>query len=49
MLEQLGRFDEARRSYDLYVLGWRDADPAVRPLVEQGRQAAIRLRGLRRE
>ncbi|MFN2432068.1 MAG: tetratricopeptide repeat protein, partial [Gemmatimonadota bacterium] len=35
------RFDEAREAYQLFVLGWRDADPELQPRVREA-QAAIR-------
>jgi len=43
--EELGRLDEARANYDWFALAWRDADPAMRGLVEEARAAAIRLAG----
>jgi class 3 adenylate cyclase/tetratricopeptide (TPR) repeat protein len=47
--DQLGDREGALQSYELATLAWRDADPELQPLVQQARQAAIRLRNLRRE
>jgi len=47
--EQLGDYDKARESYEYFVHYWRDADPELQPMVEEARQAIIRLKGLRRE
>lgn len=43
--EELGRLDEARANYDWFALAWRDADPAMRELVEEARRATTRLAG----
>jgi tetratricopeptide (TPR) repeat protein len=47
--ERLGRFAEARKAYELFVLAMRDADPELRPMVEDARQAAARLTSVVRE
>ena len=47
--EQLEEYDKARESYEYFVHYWRDADPELQPMVEEARQAIIRLKGLRRE
>jgi tetratricopeptide (TPR) repeat protein len=39
----------AREAYEYFATYWRDADSDMQPLVQEARQAAIRLRGLRRE
>ena len=47
--EQLEEYDKARESYEYFVHYWQDADPKLQPMVEEARQAIIRLKGLRRE
>jgi tetratricopeptide (TPR) repeat protein len=47
--EQLEEYDRAMEAYEYFAHYWRDADPELQPMVEEARQAAIRLRGLRRE
>jgi serine/threonine-protein kinase len=47
--EKLGRYDKARENYELLVLAWQDADPELQPMVEEARQAIIRLQGLQRQ
>jgi hypothetical protein len=47
LYERLGRRNEARERYELFVTAWRDADPALQPKVAEARQALTRL-GLRR-
>jgi tetratricopeptide (TPR) repeat protein len=47
--EQLEEYDKARESYEYFVEYWRDADPELQPLVEEARQAIIRLEGLQRD
>jgi tetratricopeptide (TPR) repeat protein len=47
--EQLEEYDKARESYEYFVEYWQDADPELQPMVEEARQAIIRLKGLRRE
>ena len=46
--EELGRFEDARGNYELFLEAWRDADPERHGWVENARQAAIRLSGLGR-
>jgi len=47
--EQLEEHDKALESYEYFVEYWNDADPELQPIVEEARQAIIRLQGLRRE
>lgn len=47
--EALEEYDKARESYEYFVEYWRDADPELQPMVEEARQAIIRLQGLQRE
>jgi tetratricopeptide (TPR) repeat protein len=47
--EALEEYDKARESYEYFVHYWQDADPELQPMVEEARQAIIRLKGLRRE
>ncbi len=47
--EQLEEYDKARESYEYFVEYWKNADPELQPIVEEARQAIIRLEGLRRE
>lgn len=49
VLEELGEYEEARKAYEFFVTSWKDADPQLEPWVEQGRQAILRLSGLRRD
>jgi len=44
--EELGEYDQARESYEYFVEAWKHADPELQPMVEEARQAMIRLRGL---
>jgi len=46
--EALGDFEEARLHYERFVGWWRDCDPELRPLWEEGRQALNRLRGVQK-
>jgi tetratricopeptide (TPR) repeat protein/TolB-like protein len=43
--ELLGDPDKARDAYAYFVEAWSDADPALQPMVEQAKQAIVRLRG----
>ncbi|HUE95389.1 MAG TPA: adenylate/guanylate cyclase domain-containing protein [Longimicrobiaceae bacterium] len=46
----LGEFEKARESYEYALLAWRDADPELRPRIQQARRALARLpKLLRRE
>ena len=47
--EGLGRPDEARAAYEEFVVGWKDADPELQPMVEEARVAAQRLTSVVRE
>lgn len=47
--EALGEYEKARKAYEYFVEYWRDADPEVQPMVEEARQAIVRLKGLQRE
>jgi tetratricopeptide (TPR) repeat protein len=47
--EALGEYDKAREAYEYFLEYWRDADSEVQPMVEEARQAIIRLKGLQRE
>jgi tetratricopeptide (TPR) repeat protein len=47
--ETLGRYDDARRSYELFAVAFKDADPELRPLAEEARRAASRLTSVVRE
>jgi DNA-binding SARP family transcriptional activator/TolB-like protein len=47
--EQLEEYDKALESYEYFVEYWQDADPELQPMVEEARQAIIRLEGLQRE
>jgi tetratricopeptide (TPR) repeat protein len=47
--EQLEEYDKAIESYEYFVEYWQDADSELQPMVEEARQAIIRLKGLRRE
>jgi tetratricopeptide (TPR) repeat protein len=47
--EELKQWEEARQAYEEFAFYWADADPEFQPLVEEARQAIIRLKGLRRE
>jgi class 3 adenylate cyclase/tetratricopeptide (TPR) repeat protein len=47
--EALGEDDKAYESYEEFIENWQDADPELQPMVEEARQAIIRLEGLRRE
>jgi len=41
--EALGRREEARERYELFVTAWRDAEPELQPRVAEARQALARL------
>lgn len=41
--------DKAREAYEMFVTAWRDADPELRPMVVEARQALAGLTPLRRE
>jgi Tfp pilus assembly protein PilF len=43
--ERLGETDKARDAYMYFVQAWTDADPELQPMVEDARQAIVRLRG----
>lgn len=43
LYEQLGDTMKAREAYELVVLAWRDADPALQPRVEAARRALLAL------
>lgn len=43
ILERNGKSAEAREAYQFVVDAWREADPELRPLVEEARQAVTRL------
>ena len=47
--EQLEAWDKASASYEYFLEAWTDPDPELRPMIEEARQAIIRLKGLRRE
>lgn len=46
--EALGDLDEARRHYARFVSLWKDSDPELRSLWEEGRQALQRLTGVQK-
>ncbi|MGH7567249.1 MAG: hypothetical protein ACREK2_10510, partial [Gemmatimonadota bacterium] len=41
--EASGEREKAREAYELFVMAWQDADPALQPRVEAARQALLRL------
>jgi tetratricopeptide (TPR) repeat protein len=41
--EDLGEFAKARESYELFAIGWQDADPELQPRVVEARAAIQRL------
>ena len=41
--EQMGDVEMARQAYSDYLDVWKDADPELQPLVEQGKEALTRL------
>jgi serine/threonine-protein kinase len=43
LYERMGRTEEARERYELFVTAWRDADPDLQPKVAEARQALARL------
>jgi DNA-binding SARP family transcriptional activator/TolB-like protein len=47
--EQVEAWDKAGESYEYFLEAWKDPDPELQPMVEEARQAIIRLTGLRRE
>jgi tetratricopeptide (TPR) repeat protein len=47
--EQLEEYDKALESNEYFVHYWQDADPEFQPMVEEARQAIIRLTPLNRE
>ncbi|MBA2565863.1 MAG: hypothetical protein H0V09_10660, partial [Gemmatimonadetes bacterium] len=47
--EATERYAEARRAYELFVLGWRDADPELQPRVREAQAAVQRLSSVIRE
>ena len=49
ILERLEKFAEARAAYDYAALAWRDAEPELRPRVEEARVAIRRLSSVVRE
>jgi tetratricopeptide (TPR) repeat protein len=42
--ERLGETEKAREAYMYFVQAWADADPELQPMVEEARQAIVRLR-----
>ena len=42
-------YDKAREVYEYYVEYWQDADPELQPMVEETRQAILRLGPLQRQ
>ena len=42
--ERLGEMEKARDAYLYFVESWVDADPELRPIVEEAKQAIVRLR-----
>jgi tetratricopeptide (TPR) repeat protein len=46
--EALEEWDKALEAYEFFVEYWNDADPELQPMVEEARQAIIRLEGLQR-
>jgi DNA-binding SARP family transcriptional activator/TolB-like protein len=47
--DQLGDWEGARYAYELAAVAWQDTDPELQRMVEETRQAIIRLEGLRSE
>ncbi len=47
--EVLDEYGKALEAYEYFVEYWNDADPELQPMVEEARQAIIRLTPLRRE
>ncbi len=47
--EQLGEPDKALESYEYFAYYWRQADPELQPMVEEARQAILRLVSFQRE
>lgn len=47
--EMMEEYERANEFYGSIVEHWSDADPALQPLVEEGRQGSIRTGGLLRE
>ncbi len=47
--EMMEEYERANKFYGSIVEHWSDADPALQPLVEEGRQGLIRTGGLQRE
>ena len=43
--ERMGEKDKARDAYFYFVESWVDADPELQPMVEEAKQAIVRLRG----
>jgi tetratricopeptide (TPR) repeat protein len=41
--EELGEFGKARDAYELFAIGWKDADPELQPRVQEARAAIQRL------
>jgi tetratricopeptide (TPR) repeat protein len=39
----MGETDRARDAYETFVIAWAEADPELQPLVEEARQAIVRL------
>jgi class 3 adenylate cyclase/tetratricopeptide (TPR) repeat protein len=46
---EMEELDKARESYERFLMAWRDADPAARPLVARTQQTVTSLAPLRRE
>jgi tetratricopeptide (TPR) repeat protein len=45
VLEKLGREEDAKRQYQLALEQWQDADPDLRPFVEEAQKGLARLEG----
>ena len=43
--ERMGEKEKARDAYLYFVESWVDADPELQPIVEEAKQAIVRLRG----
>lgn len=46
---EMEEYEKARQSYEMFLTAWRDADPALQPMVVRARQAVASLAPLRRE
>jgi hypothetical protein len=47
--EKLREYDKAIASYEYFIEHWKYADVELQTMVNEARQAVIRLRGLQRE